>query len=158
MNRDSTDWGRRMGGALVDLAVAAGVFLVTAWVAAVLIAIGGTGPIVAAILVILAGIFGAILYAPLLMVRGGERNGQTLGKQAIDMRVVRDDGEPIGFGVAMLREAVFKLLFGVAITGGLFLIVDALWPLFERDGLAVHDLATNTRVVDVEAGPPSGGE
>jgi uncharacterized RDD family membrane protein YckC len=158
MNRGSEDWGRRMGGALVDLAVAAGVFLVTAWVGAVLIAIGGTGPIIAAILLIVAGIAGAILYAPLLMVRRGEHNGQTFGKQAIDMRVVRRDGEPIGFGVAMVREVVFKLLFGVAITGGLFLIVDALWPLFERDGLAVHDIATDTRAVDVVASPPTGGE
>ena len=145
-----------MGGALVDLTVAGGVFLVTVWVAAVLIAIGGTGPIVAAILLLVAGVVGAILYAPLLMGRRGERNGQTLGKQAIDMRVVRRDGEPIGFGVALLREVVFKQLFGVAITGGLFLVVDALWPLFERNGLAVHDIATETRVV--EAGSPPGGQ
>jgi uncharacterized RDD family membrane protein YckC len=156
MNGGSTDWGRRMGGALVDFAVAGGAFLVSGWVAAILVVIDGTGAIVAAILLVAAGVGGAILYAPLLMVRSGERNGQTLGKQAIDMRVVRRDGEPIGLGVAVLREVVFKWFFGVAITGGLFLIVDALWPLFERNGLAVHDIATKTRVV--EAAPPSDGE
>jgi uncharacterized RDD family membrane protein YckC len=36
------------------------------------------------------------------------------------------------------------------ITGGLFLLVDALWPLFDRQGLALHDIAMQTRVVEVE--------
>jgi uncharacterized RDD family membrane protein YckC len=92
----------------------------------------------------------AILCGPLLMGRSGAHNGQTLGKQTADLHVVRDDGEPVGFGVGVLREVVFKILFGVVITGGLFLLVDALWPLFDRQGLAVHDIAMQTRVVEVE--------
>jgi uncharacterized RDD family membrane protein YckC len=56
----------------------------------------------------------------------------------------------------VLREFVFKQLFGIALTGGMFLLVDALWPLFERNGLAVHDIATGTHVV--EAAPSPGEE
>ena len=142
-----------MGGALVDLVLTGTTFVVALSAAGVLIAIGGTGPVIAAILVALFGVLVAALYAPLLMARRGKRNGQTLGKQAVEMRVVRRDGKPIGFGVAVLREFVFKQLFGVAVTGGMFLLVDALWPLFERNGLAVHDIATGTYVIEAGSSP-----
>ena len=40
-------------------------------------------------------------------------NGQTLGRMAIGIRVVRANGKPMDFGCAMLREVVVKgLLFG----------------------------------------------
>ena len=37
------------------------------------------------------------VYSGLTMTRSGERNGQTFGKQAAKIRVVRDDGKPITF-------------------------------------------------------------
>jgi uncharacterized RDD family membrane protein YckC len=144
----SSDWGRRMGAALVDLVVGSAVFGIALVVASVLFVVGDALPITAGVLLVLAGLVGAILYGPVLMCRSGDHNGQTLGKQTVEMRVVRDDGQPVGFGIAVVREVVFKILFGVVITGGLFLLVDALWPLFERRGLAVHDIATQTRVVE----------
>jgi uncharacterized RDD family membrane protein YckC len=144
----SSDWGRRMGAALVDLLVAGTMFGVSLIVASLLFVAGGALPVTAGVLVILAGVVGAILYGPLLMRRSGEHNGQTLGKQTVELRVVRTDGQPVGLGVGVVREVVFKLLLGVVITGGLFLLVDALWPLFDRNGLAVHDIATETRVVE----------
>ena len=42
------------------------------------------------------------------MSRKGEHNGQTLGKQAAGIRVVRDDGRPIRLGFAVLREVGLK--------------------------------------------------
>jgi uncharacterized RDD family membrane protein YckC len=144
----STDWGRRMGAALVDVVAAGALFAVSAIAASLLFVIGGAAPITLGVLLIVGGGAAAIMLGPLLMCRAGANNGQTLGKQSVDLRVVRDDGQPVGLGLGVLREVVFKLLFGVVITGGLFLIVDALWPLFERNGLAVHDLATQSRVVD----------
>ncbi len=51
-----------------------------------------------------------LLYAPLLMMREGDRNGQTLGKQVTGIRVVRDNGQPMSFGWAALREVVLKQL------------------------------------------------
>jgi uncharacterized RDD family membrane protein YckC len=149
----STDWGRRMGAALIDLVVGGALFGASLIVASVLFVIGGAAPITIGVLLIVAGTVGAILLAPLFMSRAGEHNGQTLGKQTVDLRVVRDDGQPVGFGLGVLREVVFKILFGVVITGGLFLLVDALWPLFERNGLAVHDLATQSRVVEAVGRP-----
>jgi len=55
----------------------------------------------------------AFLYAPLLMARAGERNGQTWGKQALAIRVVRDNGQAMSFGWAALREIAVK---GLAVT------------------------------------------
>ena len=40
----------------------------------------------------------SLLYAPMLMMRDGARNGQTLGKQFVGIRVVRDNGQPYDFG------------------------------------------------------------
>jgi uncharacterized RDD family membrane protein YckC len=147
----STDWGRRMGAALVDVVVQGAVFGTALVIASVLFVIGGALPITAGALLIIAGFAAAVLYGPALMSRSGDHNGQTLGKQTVELKVVRDDGQRVGFGLAVVREVVFKILFGVMITGGLFLLVDALWPLFERRGLAVHDIATQTRVVEAVA-------
>ena len=44
-----------------------------------------------------------MLYAPLLMARQGERNGQTWGKQLMNVRGVRTNGYPIKIGPAALR-------------------------------------------------------
>jgi uncharacterized RDD family membrane protein YckC len=148
MDEARVTWGRRMGAALVDLVIACVVFGCAVVFATILFVVGGALPVTAGILVLLAGTAASILLAPLLMARPGDRNGQTLGKQTVELRVVRNDGRPVGFGLGVVREVVFKLLFGVVITGGLFLLVDALWPLFDRNGQAVHDLATQTRVVE----------
>jgi uncharacterized RDD family membrane protein YckC len=89
----------------------------------------------------------ALLYAPALMAR---TDGKTFGRMAIGIRVVRAKGEPMTFGFAMLREVAVKaLLFGIAssLTGGLASLADALWPLWDEENRALHDLIVDTRVV-----------
>ena len=91
-----------------------------------------------------------LLYAPLLMARDGSRNGQTWGKQMIGIRVVRDDGRPVGFGFAALREIVVKTLaVGIAssIIPLLPFLADNLWPLFDDQNRALHDMAVSSHVV-----------
>jgi len=93
-----------------------------------------------------------VFYGAWLMRRPGRRNGQTLGKQWVGIRVVRDTGEPFGLGPGLLREFVVKLLlFGWV--GGTFLLaipslLDILWPLWEDENRALHDLMVKTHVVD----------
>ncbi len=48
----------------------------------------------------------------LLMRREGEHNGQTLGKQAAKIRVVRDDGQPLAAGTAFVRNVLLKYVVG----------------------------------------------
>ena len=89
----------------------------------------------------------ALLYAPALMAR---TNGKTLGRMAVGIRVVRANGEPMTFGFAMLREVAVKtLLFGIAstLTAGLASLADVLWPLWDEENRALHDLIVDTRVV-----------
>jgi uncharacterized RDD family membrane protein YckC len=80
----------------------------------------------------------------------GPGNGQTVGKRATKLRVVRDGGQPVTFWLGMLREFVVKIFFGLLVTGGLCWLVDALWPLFDDRNRAVHDMVSETRVVKLE--------
>jgi uncharacterized RDD family membrane protein YckC len=89
----------------------------------------------------------ALLYAPALMTR---TNGKTLGRMATGIRVVRANGEPMTFGVAMVREVAVKaLLFGIlsSITFGLASLLDVLWPLWDEENRALHDFVVNTRTI-----------
>jgi uncharacterized RDD family membrane protein YckC len=146
---NTADWGERTGAALVDLAIAGFVLVAGIVAGAILVAVGGWA-IAVGIVLILAGLLGAILYAPLMMARDGAANGQTIGKRAAKLRVVRDDGAPVTFWLGMLREFVVKQFFGILVTGGLFWLVDALWPLFDDRDRAVHDMVSETHVVKLE--------
>ncbi len=91
-----------------------------------------------------------LLYAPLLMMRQGAHNGQTLGKQMIGIRVVRDSGETMGFAWAAYREVVIKgLLVGIASSIIPFIpwLLDNLWPLWDGENRALHDMAAQTHVL-----------
>lgn len=107
------------------------------------LAIGGeAGEAVYVVLTLL----GTLLYAPLLLARGGERNGQTIGKQQLGLRVQRLDGQPVSFGTGALREMLGK---GVPtwLTVGIYFVVDALWPRFDDREQALHDKLASTIVV-----------
>ena len=86
------------------------------------------------------------------MTREGERNGQTLGKQAANIRVVRDDGKPVSAKTVATREVGLKFVVGYA-TFGIGYLVDSLWPLGERENRALHDLIVKTHVMDVTPAP-----
>jgi uncharacterized RDD family membrane protein YckC len=82
--------------------------------------------------------------------RPGEANGRTFGKRRAGVRVVREDGRPITLGFALLRETVVKAALYIW-AGALFLfipaILDSLWPLWDDESRALHDMAVRTRVV-----------
>jgi uncharacterized RDD family membrane protein YckC len=100
------------------------------------------------------GIPVGFLYAPLLMARGADRNGQTLGKQAMGIRVVRERLAPMDVPVGLLREALGKQILGV-LTAGIYLLVDFLWPLFDSERQALHDKIAQTWVVRAEVSAPA---
>ena len=121
--------------------------------AALIIAFSGDDPafggLVAALLVLSAvGFLLAAGYVIWWLVT--LKNGQTPGKQLVGIRVVRENGEPSGWGYTFLREFVIKgLLGGVlsSITGGIYTVVDHLWPLWDPKRQALHDKMVNTIVV-----------
>ncbi len=85
------------------------------------------------------------------MMRGGEHNGQTPGKQIVGIRVVREGREPFGYGYALLRELVVKgLLIGTVGSLSLYIpvLLDYLWPLWDEENRALRDMVASTRVVE----------
>lgn len=129
-------WGARFGAVVIDSVIVSVVLI------ALLFAAGagadnatmGAGVVIAYIV--------AYLYAPLTMMRGGEHNGQTFGKQAVGIRVRRDSGAELGFWYSVLREILAKGLLGALTLG-----IDYLWPLWDRRNQALHDKVVRTFVV-----------
>ncbi|MCY3544784.1 MAG: RDD family protein [Chloroflexi bacterium] len=80
------------------------------------------------------------------------RRGQTPGKQIVGIRVIKDNGEPSGWGYTFLREFVIKfLLLGLVSepTLGIARLVDYLWPLWDRAKKmqTLHDKLLGTLVI-----------
>lgn len=144
-------WGSRVGATLLDGLILTVSLVVVIAVIAGLAAVNETVALVIGIPLGIAAFAGWFVYAPYFMRREGARNGQSLGKQIVGIRVVRDNGVPMTFGPAFLREFVVKtLLFGTA--GGAFflglpLLLDYLWPLWDDQDRALHDMIVTTHVV-----------
>jgi uncharacterized RDD family membrane protein YckC len=144
-------WGSRAGAVLLDALVVIGIAI--ALFAPGGIALGAGADAAGIALLVLGGIgyfVVVVMYGAYFMNRSGERNGQTLGKQWVGIRVVRDNGQPFDLGSGVMREFVVKnLLFGWV--GGFFLsiptLLDYLWPLWDDQNRALHDMVATTHVV-----------
>lgn len=76
--------------------------------------------------------------------------GQTPGKAAVGIRVMRADGRPIGFWWAVWRSVIVREVlfwFGAVLTGGLLVVAQYLWPLWDDQRRALHDFVARSRVV-----------
>jgi uncharacterized RDD family membrane protein YckC len=145
------DWWSRVAAYLIDtviLMLLAVVLFFVIWAAS---GEAGTAGIAAAIAwgatdLLVRG----IVYSPLLLRRSGAHNGQTLGKQLVGIRVVREDGRPVGYRRALLREWVARTLIvqigGVALTAGVLTVLDYVEPLLDERNRAVHDMVAHTLV------------
>ena len=138
-------WGSRVAATLLDF-----LFIVLAFVPSIAL-FAADARVAGVILVVLALIWAYFLYAPVFMMRAGERNGQTPGKQIVRIRVVRQGGEAMDFGWSLLRELIVKGLL-IGMIGAFFLsipvLLDYLWPLWDEQNRALHDMIVSTRVVD----------
>jgi uncharacterized RDD family membrane protein YckC len=149
-NRQLASWGSRFGAQLIDWLI-----LLVPVVVLTVIVVGvatnsDTGAWVTGILGFLAYLVVALLYAPLLMARDGEHNGQTWGKQMLGITVVRDGGESMSFGYAALREIAVKGL-AVNIASSIIPIIpwflNYFWPLWDDENRCIHDMICSTHVV-----------
>jgi uncharacterized RDD family membrane protein YckC len=136
-------WWRRVGAYILD-----GIFTaIISWVGWILIAAGSTG---IGVTLLAVGAVVAFFYYPLTMMRDAPNNGQTLGKQVLGNRVVRDDGQSVNFGWALLRQfVVIYLLFAVvgSVLFGIPWLLDVLWPLWDKENRALHDMIVKSHVV-----------
>ena len=145
------EWWPRVGATLLDSvivgAISFGCLIVSILALAPFGADGDLGGPAWLLLTLIAG----SAYFTGLTARKGENNGQTFGKQAAGIRVVRDDGKPIRVGFAFMREVGLKLLIANIILIGW--IIDSLWPLGEKENRALHDLIMHSHVVTTKPVP-----
>jgi uncharacterized RDD family membrane protein YckC len=76
-----------------------------------------------------------------------KRNGQTIGKKILGIKVVRKDGSPASLGrIFWLRNVVNALPSGIPAVGGLYFFIDSLF-IFSESNQCVHDKIADTIVV-----------
>jgi uncharacterized RDD family membrane protein YckC len=133
-------WWSRVGAYLLDAII----LIVVAGIPAGIIAAIVGGNAFEPIWIVLAIIF-QIAYPAMTMGREGRNNGQTLGHQALGIRVIKIDGSAMTAGSAIVRQfLVLGLLMGIC---GLVQLVNLLWPLWDEKNQALHDKIVNTLVV-----------
>jgi uncharacterized RDD family membrane protein YckC len=156
LGRPLAGWWVRGGALVIDVMIQASVeltLLIVVWTidGRPRLTVGETEMVL-----FIVGLPVVILYAPLLLVRPGAHNGQTVGKQAMGIRVVREDGMAMTFATAILRETLGRQLIAL-LTYGLYLPVDYLWPLRDRRNQALHDKIGRTLVVAARGSAPVAG-
>jgi uncharacterized RDD family membrane protein YckC len=70
-----------------------------------------------------------------------KRNGQTIGKLALQIRVVRADGSPLSKRDAWLRPVV-------RVFTAMLCFADYFPAFFTAERTAIHDMAAGTRVIN----------
>ena len=149
------EWWRRAVAMIIDGIIVGVVALIILAIFGGVFSVGFFGGETAGVISLIVGLLLAVVaitivalvYAPLMMAR---TNGQTLGKMATNCRVVRADGKKVDFMWAALREVVVKALaLGIAgsVTFGIAYLVDYLWPLWDDQNRALHDMVVSSRVV-----------
>jgi uncharacterized RDD family membrane protein YckC len=142
-------WWQRVGAQLLDALILIAFAIVPVIIVAVIVA-GGSGDsdsagaaAEAVYFVIVLAFY--LIYYPLTMKRPGAHNGQSWGKQALGIRVVRIDGQPFQASNAIVRELLVKaILMGICF---IVQILNYLWPLWDEKNQALHDKVVNTMVV-----------
>ncbi|MBB5324947.1 putative RDD family membrane protein YckC [Anoxybacillus tepidamans] len=71
-------------------------------------------------------------------------SGYTVGKKIIGIRIVKINGEKLGFGAMFLRSIVASLLYGITL--GFALLISAIMVAAREDKRAIHDFIAGTYV------------
>jgi uncharacterized RDD family membrane protein YckC len=129
---DLASIGRRFGASFVDgliTGIPAIIFILV-----IFGTLAQTGSRFASPLFWIPSVLAVVYQASMLQARG-----QTLGKMALKVKVVRPDGSDISGGQAWGREVSRAFL-------GFLYILDYLPALFTKDRRTIHDMLANTRV------------
>ena len=97
------------------------------------------------VLLTMVGYLALLIYTLILL----SREGQTIGKRVIGIRIVRTDGERAGLGrLFWLRYCVPSLIGAIPYIGWIFSIANILW-IFGEQRRCLHDHIADTMVVNV---------
>ena len=123
--------GQRFGAFLVDFVISVLVGIVGMVIGS---AMGGDGSVVNFVL--------SIGYWIVVLIMVATR-GQSPGKIAIGIKIVKTDGSSIGFGTTLLREIIGKIISSI------ILLLGYIWILFDGKRQGWHDKIASTYVVKV---------
>lgn len=85
------------------------------------------------------------------------KSGQTIGKSRMRIRLIKEDsGAPLGIGYALLRGLASYVLN--SITGGIFWIIDVLFPIFDSKNQRVIDKMLQTVVISEDQSASAGSD
>ena len=132
--------GKRLGAVIIDGLIVTVPIYILFWIALFTTAKDGGEPnffLIVPLYILL--IFAQPVYEGVMM---SMRDGQTVGKSAMKVRVVRPDGSSISTGQSWGR-AFAKLLFGC------IWFADYLPAFFNKDKTTLHDIVATTRVIEV---------
>ncbi len=73
--------------------------------------------------------------------------GQTLGKMLVGIKLIRTDGEKPTFADAAKRALVNPIATVLPVIGGLFWLLNGLWPLWDEKKQSLGDKIAKTLVV-----------
>ncbi len=123
--------GQRFGAFLVDFVISVLVGIVGMVIGS---AMGGDGSVVNLVL--------SIGYWIVVLIMVATR-GQSPGKIAIGIKIVKTDGSSIGFGRTLIREVIGKIISSI------ILLLGYIWILFDGKRQGWHDKIASTYVVKV---------
>lgn len=146
--------GTRLGAALLDSLVTF-VFLIPAFIvggSAMFANISSGAPAESVMIEMFTGLFGALVVVGLIAWAAitivlVHRNGQTIGKKLVGIKVVRKDGSRASLGrIFWLRNVVNGLPSLIPIVGNFYFFVDSLF-IFTESNQCIHDKIADTIVV-----------
>jgi uncharacterized RDD family membrane protein YckC len=144
--------GTRLGAYVVDILVSL-LFATPAMIAggaSLLTGLADASP--EAMLALVSGTFGLLLVAGMLAyavitIILVHKNGQTIGKKLLGIKVVRKEGARASLGrIFWLRNVVNALPSMIPVVGGLYFFIDSLF-IFSESNQCVHDKIADTIVV-----------
>jgi uncharacterized RDD family membrane protein YckC len=137
LTAEPADFGQRLGAFLFDLLL----FLILLMASTFLLSSFSRKSIVSSNAMLLAFYLIAFaLYAFNFVLLAG-RAGQTIGKRLVGIRIVRENGEPVGFVQVVLRHVVG---YALSMLGGFLGFV---WVIWDSKYQGWHDKIARTIVV-----------
>lgn len=129
--------GKRFGALIIDRLI---VVLPPYALFIILLLTGGNDPNPLIFILLIPVFLGMPFYEALML---QNKNGQTLGKMALKIRVVRVDGSPLSAGQCWGR-AFLRLALESCIS-----IIDYIPAFFTDEKTTLHDMGASTRVVEL---------
>jgi uncharacterized RDD family membrane protein YckC len=138
------NYGKRAVAWIIDFLLAV-VPPALASILGVILLFAGPASVVGIIFLVVAALY-VVAFPVFNLIRQGSK-GATFGKSQQKIALVKDEtGAPIGILFAILRSLIFWIFN--SLTGGIFLIVDLLFPAFDKKRQRIIDKMLSTVVVD----------